>query len=163
MRGLFQEYRRWLAKHCADVGIDESVVNRGREYIDQEIDSLPGEYGPPAGALVLARDGTTPVGCGAVRQFQASIGEIKRVFVRPSHRGRSLGRRITEEALNEARKLGYHRVFLDTMPTMTAAIALYRKMGFVPIPPYWANPIRDALYFEYALTEPPKHARIRLD
>jgi ribosomal protein S18 acetylase RimI-like enzyme len=79
------------------------------------------------------------------------VGEIKRVYVRPEGRGQGIGRRLTRAALDEAKRLGYHRVVLDTLPSMGSAVALYRKMGFRPIPAYWKHPVPGALFFEYAL------------
>src|SRR5271170_1072585 len=132
----------------------------GMRYLDAEIATLPGIYGPPRGALLLALDGTTPVGCGALRELPGNLGEIKRVYVRPSSRGGGFGRRITQAVLERARKLGYERVVLDTLPTMTSAIALYRRMGFTPIPAYWDHPVTGALFFEHPLRRGPTPRRV---
>ncbi len=148
-RSLFLEYRTWLAEHREVTAFEDSVLRTGLGYFDEEIRTLPGAYGPPRGALYVAWEGTTPVGCGALRQLGPDVGEIKRLYVRPDARGARLGRRITRALLNRARKLGYDRVVLDTLPNMKAAIAIYRGMGFVPIRPYWAHPYPDALFFEY--------------
>jgi putative acetyltransferase len=154
IRSLFLEYRAWLADHREVTAFDDSVLETGLRYFDQEVASLPGEYGPPRGALVLAFRDTKAVGMGALRSLRKNVGEIKRVYVRPEARGEGLGHRITRAVLNRARTLGYDRVVLDTLPKMTAAIAVYRSMGFVPIPPYWPHPVPDALFFEYRLTRP---------
>jgi ribosomal protein S18 acetylase RimI-like enzyme len=151
VRSLFAEYRKWLAEHREVTVFEDSVLKTGLRYFDEEIRALPGAYGPPRGALYLAFEGTTPVGCGALRQLGPHVGEIKRLYVRPDSRGSRLGRRITRALLNRARTLGYDRVVLDTLPNMKAAIAIYRSMGFEPIQPYWAHPYPDALFFEYRL------------
>lgn len=150
-RFLFLEYRKWLAEHREVTAFEDSVLKTGLRYFDEEIRTLPGAYGPPRGALCVAFDGSAPVGCGALRQLQPDVGEIKRLYVRPGARGARLGRRITRALLNRARRLRYDRVVLDTLPNMKAAIAIYREMGFVPIRPYWAHPYPDALFFEYRL------------
>jgi ribosomal protein S18 acetylase RimI-like enzyme len=150
-RELFLEYRNWLAEHREVTVFEDSILKTGLDLFDEEIRSLPGAYGPPRGALYLAVEGVTPIGCGALRPVEPRTAEIKRLFVQPGYRGSHLGRRITRVLLNRARKLGYHRVVLDTLPKMEAAIAIYRKMGFAPIPPYWAHPVPDALFFEYPL------------
>lgn len=150
-RELFREYRQWHIDHREENGLDERVLKVGLGYLDQEIESFPGEFAPPRGALVLAlRDGS-PVGCGALKPLRRTVGEIKRVYVRAPARGHGLGLRITRTLLSLARKRGYPRVVLDTLPSMTAAIAMYRKLGFVPTAAYWAHPVSNALYFEYRL------------
>jgi ribosomal protein S18 acetylase RimI-like enzyme len=59
-----------------------------------------------------------------------------------------LGAALTEAILTRAREAGYARVRLDTLPTMAAAQALYRRLGFHEVPPYRLNPIPGALYME---------------
>jgi GNAT superfamily N-acetyltransferase len=61
---------------------------------------------------------------------------MKRLFIRPGFRRGGWGRRLTEALLEEARRIGYHRVRLDTLPVMAAARKLYLELGFHPIPPF---------------------------
>lgn len=154
VRSLFLEYRTWLAEHREVTAFADSVLRVGLRALDEEIATLPGAYGPPRGALFLALEEGRSVGCGALRELPKNVAELKRVYVRPKARGNGLGRRITVAALNEARRMGYARVVLDTLPNMTAAIAIYRKMGFVPIGAYWAHPVEGALFFQYRLRPP---------
>jgi ribosomal protein S18 acetylase RimI-like enzyme len=148
-RGLFREYRTWLAEHREVTAFDDAILQRGLSWLDEEIARLPGEYAPPGGALLLAYDGDRPFGCAGVRRWHEGVAELKRVYVNPTYRGGGMGRQLTESALEQARTLGYTRVVLDTLPQMQSAIALYRKMGFQPIDPYWAHPVAGALFFEY--------------
>jgi ribosomal protein S18 acetylase RimI-like enzyme len=151
VRGLFREYRGWLEEHREVTAFDDSILKVGLAYFDQEIEDLPGPYGPPHGALLIAFDGNAAVGCGAVKRFRRGVGEIKRVYVRPASQGAGHGRAVAMAVIDHARDLGYERVVLDTLPGMTAAVALYRSLGFVPIESYWANPVEGALYFELRL------------
>jgi len=160
-RRLLREYREWLWHHREVTAFPDSVLQAGLAGLDHEIELLPGAYESPGGALVLGLSGTTPVGCGALRRLRRGVGEIKRVYVRPDFRGRGLGHRITGMLLGRARSLGYQRAVLDTLPTMKSAIDLYRKMGFVPIPPYWRHPVPGALFFEYGLQGEPARAKPR--
>ncbi len=154
MRELFLEYRAWLVEHREVTAFDDAVFETGLRYFDREVETLPGEYGPPRGALFLAVREKRPVGLGALRPLRAGVGEAKRIYVRPEARGCGLGRRITRAILDRARVLGYERVVLDTLPKMAAAIHIYRAMGFVPIPAYWAHPYPSALFFEYRFPRP---------
>jgi ribosomal protein S18 acetylase RimI-like enzyme len=99
-----------------------------------ELAGLPGDYAPPGGALILARmpGSDDLVGCVAVRAVPAARDacEMKRLYVRAAARGTRLGRRLALAAMAEGSRLGYTRMCLDTLPTMTAAQALYRQLGF---------------------------------
>ncbi len=77
---------------------------------------------------------------------------MKRLYVRPAFKGRSLGRLLAEAIVAEARARNYRRLRLDTVADrMQAAVALYRKMGFVDIPPYYDSPIPGTAYMELDL------------
>lgn len=71
---------------------------------------------------------------------------MKRVYVRPEFRARGVGRILAERAVEAGGELGYGRMWLDTVPSMTAVIALYRSMGFVDFPPYRHNPVPGAIF-----------------
>jgi putative acetyltransferase len=119
------------------------------QSFDEELRSLPGPYGPPRGRLVLARIDGFAVGCIAMKPLDAKICEMKRLYVRPQFRGRHLGKALASRLIDDARATGYRSMRLDTIRgAMDPAIALYRAIGFREIPPYYPNPIPDALYFE---------------
>lgn len=139
VRQLFEEY-------AASLGF--SLCFQG---FDKELAELPGKYAPPTGCLLLASEGKQPVGCVALRSLSARICEVKRLYVRPGQRGKSLGRRLVEAIQEEARTRGYELMRLDTLPAMQDAIALYRRIGFREIPPYNHTPVAGALFFEIEL------------
>ena len=118
------------------------------QNFDQELAALPGDYVPPAGALLIARDADAAAGCVALRPCGAGSGEMKRMFVRERYRGTGLGRRLAERVIEEARRRKYRRIVLDTMPHLKSAIALYRDLGFLEIEPYLGSPTPGALCFE---------------
>jgi len=139
VRPLFLEYAESLSFDLCFQGFDE------------ELASLPGAYAFPTGALLLARVEGEPAGCAALRRIDASAGELKRLYVRPSHRGLGLGRSLVEAAIAVARELDYPCVRLDTTPEMAAAQKLYRSLGFREIDRYRENPVAGTRYFELPL------------
>jgi len=96
----------------------------------------PDEVAPGRGAFLVARVDGAPVGCGAVRRLDDHNAELKRMYVVPSLRGRGVGRALLAALEAEARALGADRLVLETGVRQTAALALYRRAGFVDIPPY---------------------------
>ena len=122
---------------------------------DRELASLPGEYASPRGHLLLAYVGGELAGCGAIRPFaDAADGnacEMKRLYVRPGFRGLGLGRILAKALFDEAHRIGYSTMLLDTLDDMEAARELYATLGFVEIPPYYYNPIPGAHYLKAEL------------
>src|SRR6266566_2224741 len=119
-----------------------------------ELDGLPAPYNPPGGCLLIARQEGVAIGVIGLKPFAPGIAEIKRLYVLPEARGTGLGRTLAERAIAETRIKGYERVRLDThRPSMAAAISLYRKLGFVEIPPYGPNPDGQFAFFEKRLSE----------
>ena len=122
------------------------------QSFDQELASLPGDYSPPDGRLLLATSNGQPAGCVALHKLDPDISEMKRLYVRPQSRGKGLGCELAEKIISAARDLGYKKLRLDTVePKMQAAVAMYRQLGFSEIPPYRQNPIAGALYMELQL------------
>jgi GNAT superfamily N-acetyltransferase len=118
---------------------------------DAELAALPGDYAPPGGTLLLARDDQGALGCVGLRRHDAESGEMKRMYVRERGRGGGLGRKLALAVIEEARRRRYRRLLLDTLPKLTPAIALYRSLGFREIGPYLACPTPGALCFELSL------------
>lgn len=114
-------------------------VDLGYQDFDGELAALPGKYAPPAGELFLARDAAgAPLGCVGLRPLPAEgCCEMKRLFLLPAARGLGVGRALTEAVIDQARRSGYRELRLDTLASMTTAQALYAKMGFERIAPYY--------------------------
>ncbi len=129
VRALFQEFAASLP------------IDLGPQGFQDELDSLPGVYAPPGGALLLAKRGGSVLGCIAVKPLlPPGIGEIKRLYVRPAGRGMGIGKALIAEILKAAGRIGYDELKLDTLPHLATAIALYRAAGFAPIAPYGSFP-----------------------
>jgi ribosomal protein S18 acetylase RimI-like enzyme len=122
------------------------------QSFDEELKTLPGAYAPPNGRLLLARYADHAAGCIALRQLEAGVCEMKRLYVRPDDRGLGMGRMLVDRLIAEARAIGYQRMRLDTVASaMQDAVALYRRMGFQEIAAYSAIPIESALWMELVL------------
>ena len=139
VRNLFVEYAESLGVDLCFQGFQE------------ELGGLPGAYAPPDGRLLLAIDRDRAVGCVAIRNLGEGICEMKRLYVKSTYRGQGLGRRLAEAVIAEARAIGYGRMRLDSLTSLTEAAGLYRSLGFVEISPYRYNPLPDAVFMELLL------------
>jgi ribosomal protein S18 acetylase RimI-like enzyme len=118
---------------------------------EAELDSLPGDYEPPSGRLLIAWRGKDAVGCVALRDLGDGDCEMKRLWVEPAAQGSGLGRRLVVRLLEEARSIGYRRVRLDTMPVMRAAQSLYESLGFEDSEPHRPPPQDDLRFMALEL------------
>jgi putative acetyltransferase len=142
VRCLFEEY-------AASLGIDLCF-----QGFEQELAGLPGSYAPPQGRLLLARQDGQMAGCIALRPLEPGACEMKRLYVRPAFRTHGIGRVLVDRLIQEARHAGYRQMRLDTLPSMATALALYRRLGFREIAPYYKNPVEGAVFLELPLDGP---------
>lgn len=119
---------------------------------DREVAELPGDYALPSGRLLLAFVDDQIAGCVALRDIRNGTCEMKRLYLRPLFRGKGRGRELAQAIIDEARLVGYQRMYLDTLPgKMDHALALYRSLGFKEINPYYDNPVPGATFMELSL------------
>ncbi len=140
VRSLFIEYAEWLDVDLCFQGFDE------------EMESFPGRYAPPEGILLLARVDGSAAGAVGLRPLGDGVCEMKRMYVRPPWRSLRIGRMLAERVIDEARRIGYRAMQLDTLERLTAADALYRSLGFRRIDAYYENPLDGVRYYELDLT-----------
>jgi GNAT superfamily N-acetyltransferase len=85
--------------------------------------------------FLIRRDGA-PAGCGGIQLFGTEYGEIKRMYVRPQFRGMGLAKAMLDHLADHARDRGVVLLRLETGIHQHAAIGLYEREGFRPIPPF---------------------------
>ena len=142
VRELFIEYAAWIGFSLA------------YQNFEQELASLPGKYAGPTGLLLLARIDEAPAGCGAIRQLEPSVCEMKRLFIKPEFRGCGLGRTLAEQLIGDARGMRYSVMRLDTVAEkMIDAVRLYKALGFYEIPAYYPGARDGTLYLELRLDD----------
>ena len=178
-RELLEEYFASLADYLAALGLDLAATRR-QEVADLPGEYAPpgGRLllarlgGASAGCVTLRRLAAAPTSteCRDWRPpeprppvadpgtssssepgSEPDICELRRLYIRPSCRGIGLGRHLTLAAIAAARAMAYHRVRLNTLPSMTPARALYAALGFREIPPYRAVLFPGVMYFELRL------------
>ena len=139
-RTLFREYEEWLDVDLCFQSFAEELAN------------LPGKYAAPTGRLFLISVENKLAGCIALRRLDDEVCEMKRLYVRSGFRGLGLGKQLIERLFDEANKIGYKRMRLDTLPNkMPQAVRLYESYGFRKIEPYYENPHTETLFMELFL------------
>jgi GNAT superfamily N-acetyltransferase len=144
-----RQIRELFLEYADSLGVDLEFQN-----FKQEVADLPGDYASPRGRLFLVLSNSLPAGCGALRAISSTVCEMKRLYVRPPFRGSGLGKLLAERIIQEARKIGYDSMLLDTLPTMTQARQLYAELGFQETQPYRFNPVRGTAFMSLDLKNP---------
>lgn len=135
LRDLLRKYILWA--FTLEEGSEEAPTFRN---VEEELAGLPGPYAPPVGRLLIATSGATVVGCVCLKPVDSETAEVKRLYVAPSARGSGAGKALIESLVEEARKIGYQRIILDSHHTMTAAHAVYEAAGFRRVAPWEGFP-----------------------
>lgn len=138
-RNLFQQYANSL-----------NIAIYFQDF-SHELISIDKQYNQPKGALLLAYDNKTAIGCAAIREFDRDTAEVKRLFVQTKYYGYNIGMKLLELAFDIAKELDYNKIRLDIRPTMTRAQGFYLALGFYEIPPYGSNPIEETIFLERKL------------
>lgn len=147
----WQQARVLIEEYAATLDLDLSFQD-----LAHELEHLAINYSPPTGSFLLAQDlaaadGGVYLGCVGLRRISEGIGEVKRLYTVPAARGRGAGRLLAEGIVAAARRIGYAKLLLDTLPGMREALSLYASLGFKPTAAYRFNPLPDAVFLELRL------------
>lgn len=131
---LVHELADDLEARYAGIGDDEDAAVE--ESHDYHAEIAPGELAPPDGTFLVAWVDGTAVGCAGLRRHGPATGEIKRMWTAPSARGTGVARALLAALEDEARRIGYRAVRLETGTGQPEAMCLYASAGYEPIAPY---------------------------
>ncbi len=145
---VLPQIRQMMRDYQSELGVDLCFQN-----FEAELESLPGPYERPAGALLFASrridpliEGSEIVGIGAFKPIGPGVCELKRFYVRPDSRRFGVASLLLDAALNRAVKTGYREARLDTLRRLEPALTFYERRGFQPCEPYVPNPESDVIY-----------------
>lgn len=129
-------YRPELAPAFAELNFQWIEALFVIEDADREVLLDPeGQIVAPGGSILFALADGQALGCVALKPVRAGVLELTKMAVREGQRGRGIGAVLMQAALDEAHRLRARELVLDTHSSLQNAIALYRRFGFVPIPP----------------------------
>lgn len=120
-----------------------------REGVLADVDDYEAIYTPPNGTFLLAMDGKRIIGTAAVRRWDQTTAELKRMWLLHAYHGQGVGYALARHALNFAAAAGYARIRLSTQYRQERAIAFYRRLGFYDIDRY--NDLDDELFLQLDL------------
>lgn len=135
-------------QRCLRAYFDELPTVMGIEVFIPDLDPAAEAslYLPPVGVCLLARIDGVAVGTVSLARLSADVGEVKRMWLAPSARGRGIGRALLSRLHQEAAALAYRRLRLDTHGDLIVARSLYTSFGYVEIPRYNDNPYAQHWY-----------------
>ena len=150
-----EHYAQFLALLREYVDTSSNTDSLMTGTIGRDLSGALERYQLPVGAVVLAHAGNQVVACGALSPVtdHPGDGELKRMYVRPSHRGKGLGRRIAARLIERAYELGYQRVILSTYVSSLDARNLYQSLGFRAIAPFKKTPLQDLMFMGMELNK----------
>ena len=146
IKALFKEYTDMLVKEDEDF----AEYLKLQDY-DSELENLDIKYGPPKGRLYLATVEGEVAGCIALKYIDEKTCELKRLYVKPEFRGNKIAEALVGQIIDDAKKIGYKKIQLDTLPFLKSAIHLYERYGFYKILPYNNSPMKNSLYYRLDL------------
>lgn len=146
IKELFSEYTNMLVEN--DPNFKEYLE---LQNYDSEIEHLTEKYGLPYGRLYIVQIDNEFAGCIGLKRIDNQNCEMKRLYVKPEFRGHKIASRPIKTIIEDAKSIGYKTMLLDTLPFLTGAIHIYKKIGFYEIEPYNNSPLDTSIYMRLDL------------
>lgn len=140
-KNIFIEYQQFLK------------VDLCFQSFENELNNLGKIYASPKGTIILAKVDNEIAGCIALKPIEENNCEMKRLYVKPVHRGLGIGLALVSQLIEFAKGNKFEKMKLDTLKSLKEAVTLYHKFGFIETQPYVYNPLEEVLYFEKNLAE----------
>ncbi len=158
LRRIRSEDNADVARIIRTVMTEFGAVGKGYSIEDPEVDAMFEAYQVPGAAFYVIDRSNRVVGCGGIGPLvggDPETCELKKMYYLPEVRGQGLGRKLVERLFVDAARLGYKRVYLETLARMESANRLYAKLGFRPVPQNLGNTghCRCDLYYVKELEE----------
>jgi len=129
VRNLISAFVKWhLSRHVEDIHFTNEYFDP--KDLERELASLPGKYSIPTGRLLLVFYNDQPAGCVALKKIDDHSCEMKRMFVYPEFHGKGIGYALAKAIIDEAKKIGYSSMKLDTSIRQIEAQNLYQGFRF---------------------------------
>lgn len=146
IKELFLEYTKMLVEN--DPSFEKYLE---LQNYDSELQHLGDKYGLPYGRLYIVKVENEVAGCIGLRKVDHENCEMKRLYVRPEFRGHKIANKLVERIIDDAKRIGYKSMLLDTLPFLKGAIHLYKKFGFYEIESYNNSPMDTSIYMKFDL------------
>ncbi|MGN0145013.1 MAG: GNAT family N-acetyltransferase [Clostridium sp.] len=146
IKKLFQEYTDMLVRNDSNFAKYLEIQN-----YDSELEHLEAKYGLPYGRLYIVKAENKIAGCIGLRKIDDENCEMKRLYVKPEFRGHKIANKLITLIIDDAKKIGYKHMLLDTLPFLKEAIYLYKKFGFYEIEKYNSSPMDTSIYMKLDL------------
>jgi len=111
--------------------LDEYGLEPAPRTTDKDLDDLEVFYADGAFDILVSADGDI-IGTVGLAPLGGGRVELRKMYLKPSARGRGYGKRLLTHAIKRARELGFSRMELQTARVLEEAIGLYAKFGFAP-------------------------------
>lgn len=125
-----------MARVVREVILEMGAPKTGTAYEDKALDDLYQTYQKERAVYYVVEHKGQVVGGGGIAQldnFEGNTCELQKMYFLPMARGKGLGSKMIQQCLDKAKEFGFEQCYLETMPYMTAARALYQKNGFSQI------------------------------
>lgn len=135
----------WISRYFAIEAADRVILSDPRTHI---LD--------PGGQICIAELDGSVIGCCALVVVAPGVLELAKMTVAESARGSGIGRRLLLFAIDEARRMGAERLYLESNKRVAAAVHLYEQMGFqhLPAPLHESKYARADVFMELPLNQP---------